>query len=297
MVARPLTSPADQPNTINDNGPRQADQHNGRGFFTAPGRRVSGALVRENPDTFMDHWTQPRLFYNSLTAAEQQLMVDAIRFETSNVESEEIRKNVVAQLNKVSHELAQRVAPAIGIEVPEPDAQYYHDNTTKGYTIMGEKLKSVVGLKVGVLASVDDEGSLQQAAELKKQLAEDKVDVVVVGERVAEGVDATYSATRAHAFDGVVVAQGAEKLFDPKNKSPLYPNGRPAQTLADAYRWGKPVAALGPASQVYELAGVEDGPGVYAVNGTSDAAGKMKEGLTQFRFADRFPLDEEAKSE
>lgn len=256
---------------------------------------MSGALVREEPDTFLDHWTQPRLFYNSLTEAEQQLLVDAIRFETSNVASEVIRKNVVAQLNKVSHDLAQRVAPVIGIEVPEPDPEYYHDNTTKGYTIMGEKLKSVVGLKVGVLASVDDEGSLEQAAELKKQLAEDKVAVVVVGERIAEGIDATYSATRAHAFDGVVVAQGAEKLFDPKTKTSLYPNSRPVQTLSDAYRWGKPVAVLGPASKVYEWASVEDGPGVYAVNGTSEVVEKMKEGLTEFRFADRFQIDEETE--
>lgn len=179
--------------------------------------------------------------------------------------------------------------------MPEPDPKYYHDNTTKGYTVMGEKLKSVVGLKVGVLATVDDEGSLEQAAELKKQLAEDKVAVIVVGERVAEGIDTTYSSTRAHAFDGVVVAKGAEKLFDSKNRSPLYPPGRPAQTLEDAYRWGKPVAALGPAAKVFDSTVVEDGPGVYTANDTSDVAGKMKEGLTQFRFADRFPMDEESE--
>lgn len=162
---------------------------------------------------------------------------------------------------------------------------------------MGEKLKSVVGLKVAVLASLDDEGSIKQAAELKEQLAEDKVNVVVVGERVAEGVDMAYTAAGAFAFDGVVVAQGAEKLFDAKNKSPLYPTGRPAQVLDEAYRWGKPVAALGSADKVYESTSVEDGPGVYTAKDTAEVVKNMKEGLTQFRFAERFPMDEETESE
>lgn len=285
-----------QPNTLSNNKPMQANQTHGRGFFNAPSRRVNGGLVRADPRSFDDHWTQPRLFWNSLTPAEQQQVVDAIRFETSNVKSEVVRQNVIIQLNKVSHELAALVAPAIGIEVPEPDPKYYHNKTTKGVSILGEKLKSLAGLKVGVLATVDDDASMQQAKDLKEQFAAEKVDAVVVGERLADGVDQTYSATRAHAFDGLIIVDGAEKLFDPKAVSPLYPAGRPAQTLEDSYRWGKPIGATGSAAQVYDSAGVKNGPGVYAANSTSEVVDSFKEGLKQFKFVDRFPMDASIQS-
>lgn len=270
----------------------QANETHGRGFFSAPSRYMEGPLTREDSDSFGDHWSQVRLFWNSLTPAEQQQVIDAIRFETSNVKSETIRRNVVIQLNKVSHEIAQRVAPVIGIDVPEPDPQYYHDNTTKGISIMGEELPTIAGLRVGVLASVEDQASLSQAAELKEKFAEEKVSVSIVAERLDEGVDMTYSATRAHAFDGVVVAQGAEGLFDPSVTSALYPPGRPAQTLEDAYRWGKPVGAMGSATKVYDSTIVADGPGVYAADDTAEVVDSFKEGLKQFKFADRFPMDE-----
>lgn len=192
----------------------------------------------------------------------------------------------------VSHELAALVAPVIGIAVPEPDPQYYHNDTTKGLSILAERLPSVAGLKVGVLATVDDDASLAQAAELKEKFAEEKVKVLVVGERLDEGIDMTYGATRAHAFDGVIVARGAEKLFDASFKTPLFPPGRPGQTLEDAYRWGKPIGAMGPAAKVYNSTAVADGPGVFASNDADDVVLLFKEGLSQFRFVDRFPTDE-----
>ncbi|SPN98511.1 probable catalase-3 [Cephalotrichum gorgonifer] len=280
-----------QPNTLGGNTPQQANQTNGRGFFTAPGRRVDGPLTREDSESFADHWSQPRLFYNSLTPAEQQQVIDAMRFEASQVKSDVVKENILVQLNKVSHDIATRVATALGMDAPAPDPTYYHNKTTKGFSIMAEKLRSVAGLRVGVLATVEDENSLSQAAELKSQFAQDKVDVLVVAESLRDGVDMTYSATRAHAFDAVVVTAGTENIFDPSVKSTLYPPGRPAQTLEDAYRWGKPIGAVGSASKVYNATDVQDGPGVYAANSTSEVVGEVKDGLAQFKFVDRFPMD------
>ena len=195
------------------------------------------------------------------------------------------------QLNKISHDIAQRVGPVIGVAVPEPDPEYYHNDTSKGISFLGEKLRSIAGLRVGVLATVGDQESLSQAAELKEKFKAEGVTAFVVAERLGEGVDMTYSATRAHAFDGVVVASGAEELFNPGVTSPLYPAGRPAQTLEDAYRWGKPIGAMGPAAKVYDSTVVKEGPGVYAADDTADLVDNFKDGLAQFKFVDRFVLD------
>ncbi|KAJ3960962.1 catalase [Colletotrichum tropicale] len=279
------------PNTLNKGFPAQANQTQGRGFFTAPGRTVTGHLVREVSDTFDDHWSQPRLFYNSLTPAEQQFLVNAIRFETSHLESDTVKQNVLTQLNKISNDIANRVADALGMDHLQPDPKYYHDNTTQGLSIFGSKLPTIATLKVGVLASQAVNGSVAQGAQLKDAFAADGVLVTVIAEKLADGVDMTYAQADATSFDGVVVASGAESLFNGTNKSPLYPAGRPAQLVIDSYRWGKPVGGLNTALSRSPSLGVEDGDGVYSADGVSALVEDFKAGLATFRFTDRFAMD------
>ncbi|KAK2591308.1 catalase [Conoideocrella luteorostrata] len=292
-----LTSPdqepnqrADSPNTLNKGYPKQANQTQGKGFFTAPGRKVSGALERRRSRTFLDHWSQPRLFFNSITPIEQQFLINAIRFETSHL-SQAVQKNVLAQLNKISHEIAVRVGKALNLDAPAADDKYYHNNKTKGLSIFGEELPTIATLKVGVLTSTKSSGSLAQAKQLKDEFKSSKVTVVVVGESLVQGVDQTYDAADAVSFDGIIVADGAEGLFDSKAKSTLYQPGRPTQIVADGYNWGKPVGFLGKAKIVLKAAGVEEGAGVYLKNGTWDIGKDFKKGLAKFKFTDRFPTD------
>ncbi|KAL2133394.1 hypothetical protein VTI74DRAFT_2437 [Chaetomium olivicolor] len=283
------------PNTLNKGFPLQANQTNGRGFFTAPGRAATGDLVRALSPTFDDHWSQPRLFYNSLTPVEQQFLINAIRFETSHIKSTTVKHNVIAQLNRVSHDIAVRVAQALGLETPAPDGRFYHNNVTAGISIFNNgTLPTIKTLRIGVLASVNVEASLLQAGQLKESFAKDGVVVTVVGETLGQAVDQTYSAADATGFDGVVVADGAEGLFEAGGKgSPLYPAGRPGQVVVDAYRWGKPVGALGnKGEKVLKGVGVPvGGPGVYSGKAVDEFVKGFEEGLGRFRFTDRFPLD------
>jgi len=287
------------PNTLNNGYPMQANQTHGRGFFTAPDRTVGGNLVRALSDTFNDHWSQPRLFYNSLTPAEQQFLINAMRFEISHLKNDNVKRNVLAQLNRVSNDVAKRVAVALDMEAPAPEDTYYHDNKTAGVSIFGTELPTIKTLRVGVLAStkVADGKSLEVAKQLKEKLAADGLVVTVVAEVLKEGVDQTYSAADATGYDAVVVADGAEALFDLKKGgagSPLYPKGRPGQILIDGYRWGKPVAAVGKAQKALDSVGIptKDAEGVY--QGKVDEVVKgLEEGLKTFKFTDRFEMDGE----
>jgi len=281
------------PNTLNKGYPQQASQAKGRGFFTAPNREASGPLLRKRPSSFADHWSQPRLFYNSLSEVEQQFLIDAIRFETSQI-SPAIQENVLAQLNKISHDVATRVGSALGVKVPEEDPTYYHDNTTAGLSIFGNKLPTIATLHVGVLASSKSDESLAEARALKQAFARDNVTVGVVAETLTEGVDQTYSASEAIAFDAIIVTQGTHTLFNASITSSLYPPRRPIQILADGYNWGKPLGFLGQSINALKAAGGAEGPGVYraaGVNGTF--VEEIKEGLATFKFTNRFALDQE----
>ncbi|RDW87743.1 putative catalase-3 [Coleophoma crateriformis] len=286
-----LNTAAYSPNTLNGGSPMQANQTAGNGFFTAPKRTVSGALVRSLSSTFSDVWSQPRLFYNSLIPVEKQFLINAMRFETSHLQSDIVKSNVLIQLNRVSHDLATRVASALGMTAPAADPTYYNNNSTAYVSNFNSTLPTIATLKVGILASTASAASLTQAQELAASFAQSNVTTTIIGESLATGFNLTYSAADATAFDGLIVATGAESLFGSNSSSTLYPAGRPSTILLDGYRFGKPVGALGTAMSTIRTVGITTTPGVYTNNATASFVTDFKAGLKTFKFIDRFPLD------
>ncbi|ORY69548.1 catalase-like domain-containing protein [Pseudomassariella vexata] len=281
------------PNTLNGGNPKQATQSTGRGFFTAPGRTVTGNLVRALSSTFDDHWSQPRLFYNSLTPIEQQFLINAIRFESSNLQSAAVKQNVLTQLNKISNDIATRVAAVLGLDAPAPDDTYYHDNTTAGISITNGTLPTVATLKVGILATTKNLG---QATTLRERLAADGLVVSVVAETLTAGVDKTYSLSDATDFDTVVLDSEAiaAGLFGVNSSSTFYPQGRPLQIAHMAFLFGKPIGSFGDvtASETLASVGVTAGQdGVYEGSDLEAFVSDVKDGLKTFKFTDRFALD------
>lgn len=266
--------------------------------------------MRAVSSTFADVWSQPRLFFNSLLPVEQQFVVNAMRFETSQLTSDVVKNNVLIQLNRVSHDVAVRVAEALDMTAPEADDTYYHDNTTTGVSVARDPLLKIDGLKVGFLTSTSASGDA--AASLKSALGDLNVGLTVVAERLGHGIDQTYSATFAGQFDALVIEGSANALFAapgslagsnstaPKYgnstanaRSTLYPAGRPLQILQDGYHWGKPVAVFGTTETAFTAAGIESGtPGVYASSDVSSLVDQLSAGLHTFKFLDRYPLDQ-----
>ncbi|RFU25113.1 hypothetical protein B7463_g11227, partial [Scytalidium lignicola] len=259
----PLNPFSYTPNTLNSASPKQANESVNNGFFTAPGRTVSGNLNRATSPTFADVWSQPRLFYNSLLPVEQQFLINAIRFEASHLTYQVVKQNVITQLNRISNDIAKRVAEVIGVDVPAPDPTFYNNNRTAFVSNFNSTLPTIASMNVGILASTASKTSLSQAAALKSALASSGVNVAVVGETLASGISQTYSAADATAFDGIIVTDGAQSLFTNEASSTFFPAGRPLQIVTSGYRWGKPIGVLGGASSVLKLAGVTTKPGIF----------------------------------
>jgi catalase len=259
-----------------------------------------GNLVREKSDTFDDVWSQPRLFYNSLIPAEQQFLINAMRFETSHITSQVIKQNVITQLNRVDNDLAVRLAEVIGAAAPAPDPTFYNNNMTSFVSIFNYSLPTIRALNVGILASSFSSVSMSQASFIAQQLSQSGVYPLIVAEVLGTGVNQTYSAADASGFDGVIVTAGSEALFTTNaSSSTFYPAARPLQIVLDAFRWGKPVGDLsggsgnGTAVGAFQVAEIAPGPGVYTLNssGIAGFVSAFEGGLSTFRFVERFPLD------
>jgi catalase len=149
----------------------EANQTVGNGFFTAPNRYVSGALTRELSPTFADHWSQPRMVWNSLSPAEEQIAVNALRSETAHITSTTVRQNFINQMNRIDHDLVVRVAQVLfDVTVPAPDPTYYNNSKTSYLSIFNNSLPTIQGLNFGILASVYSNQSMANAAILSNRL-------------------------------------------------------------------------------------------------------------------------------
>ncbi|KAI5797534.1 catalase-like domain-containing protein [Peziza echinospora] len=287
-------------NSLNGGSPFLANQTHGKGFFTAPERRiVDGKYVAEVSPTFMDYWTQPRLFWNSMSDAEKQFVVNAYRFELSKVNSKTVRENSIRQLNRIDNDLAKRVARVVDVAEPKPDATYYHNNKTAFVSAFELPLPTAKGLKVAILVNSASKDSLAEAAALKTELAEFGAVPVVVGDMLGKGIDQTYASAHAVLFDGIVATSGTQSLFDGGMRVAYatYSPFVPLNILRDAYSYGKPIAAIGDGVRGLELVGVEkkgaEKEGVFFVEAKDRKSfAKGFEGaLKQFKYLNRFALD------
>jgi len=271
---------------------------NGKGFFTAPKKRVvDGAYVRDVSPTFMDFWSQPRMYWNSLVPAEQQMLVNAARFELTKIESVAVRKNVIRQFNLIDNGLATRVAAALGIPAPKPDPKFYHNNSTAYISYFRNPLPSIEGLNVAILASVKSAKSMEQAKYLSSAFKAKGAHPIIIGEITKEGVDQAYVSANAVLFDGIIATDGTKDLFTLKGGSTYFPAHVPGNLLRDGYAYGKPIAAIGDGKAGLESANVatKGEKGVYVVGSSEQELKQLVKdfegGLKTFKFLNRFPVD------
>jgi catalase len=105
-----------QPNSLGGGCPYQAGRDMG-GFVSFP-ERIEAHKVRERSDSFRDHFTQARLFWNSQSDPEKEHIVLAFRFELGKVETKSVRERMVDLVTQVDVGLATQVAQGIGVAPP-----------------------------------------------------------------------------------------------------------------------------------------------------------------------------------
>ncbi|KAF2508101.1 catalase [Flavobacterium foetidum] len=104
------------PNSLGGGCPYQAKIS--EGGFSSFNERIEAHKVRERSESFTDHFSQARLFFNSQTPEEKSHIVKAFRFELGKVETTAIRVRMLGLLSQVDAELAEKVAIGLGATVP-----------------------------------------------------------------------------------------------------------------------------------------------------------------------------------
>ena len=155
-----------EPNSLSKDGPRENPE---AGFATFP-QPLDGQKVRHRSETFADHFSQARLFFDSQTEPEQNHIVSALIFELSKVETVAVRGALLAQLANIKPELAARVATGLGYRQPVEPAPAARPTRTDlkpspALSILAKAPKTLQGRKVGILVDDGTDGALVQGSD------------------------------------------------------------------------------------------------------------------------------------
>ncbi|HZY79467.1 MAG TPA: catalase [Cyclobacteriaceae bacterium] len=110
-----------EPNSLGGGCPFQAMMK--QGGFKSFEERIDSRKVRERSKSFMDHFSQAKLFFNSQSDPEKNHIIDALRFELGKVETPEIRERMVGILAQIDKGLAHAVALGLRVSVPKEIAR------------------------------------------------------------------------------------------------------------------------------------------------------------------------------
>lgn len=104
------------PNSLQGNTPQPATD--AEGGYVHHAEKVDGHKIRQRSDSFNDHYRQATLFWNSMSVAEKQHIIDAFHFEVGGVMDKQIKQRVVDMFNNVDGQLAAQIASGIGASAP-----------------------------------------------------------------------------------------------------------------------------------------------------------------------------------
>ncbi|MDP9955221.1 catalase [Epilithonimonas hungarica] len=233
-----------EPNTIGGGCPFQAMMK--EGGFTSQEERVDGQKIRARSQSFVDHYSQAKLFYNSQSEPEKTHLQNALIFELSKVTIPAIRERVVGQLNFINKELASLVAKKVGVDVtklqqpngsipadadPKTLQSTEKEPSTKSSEALSMKNTVKDTIKSRVIGFVMENGvNAKDVKTLKSKLEKEEAVVQIIAGSLApvKADDGTIfepkhslTSTASVCFDALYLCSGknsAENLLDEDNK-------------------------------------------------------------------------------
>jgi len=252
-------------NTLDDGFPKEKPVEAG-GFATYP-ERIDGTKRRVRSESFKDHFSQAKLFWNSMSPPEKEHISAAFSFELSKLKRPEIRERVLTQmLANIDAGLAAEVAANLGLPAPRASSEKRQGKPKNGkrsvevspaLSMLNTVRETIASRKVAILAA--DGVDAASVETLKAALTKEGATGLVLSSRLgtlagADGasvaVDHTLLTMPSVVFDAVFVPAGGASV------ATLAASGEAVHFIAEAYKHAKAIGAVAEGSQLLERAGV-----------------------------------------
>ncbi len=274
-----------EPSSLDGGFPRE---HPDRGFKTFPAQgspeTLDAAKTRRRKETFADHYSQARMFFNSLAEPEQRHVVSAFAFELAKVESKPVRCRMLGHLHLIHETLATAVESALGMEgqaqTITPAVTPKDLPPSPAVSLQAKSIETLEGRKVGVLVTEGFDSALLH--ELQAAVDAERGVLVRIAPKVG-GVrnrlgnlfeaDLALSAAPSIFFDAVVV------LASEEGAQSLAPEAVAGDWIRDAFGHLKVIGNTSSATALFAAAGIKPDEAVI----TTDDKKGIREFVAQAR--------------
>lgn len=290
-----------RPNSLDGGCPFLAGEDMGA-FVDVPQAVAESVKERRNPASFDDHYSQARLFFRSLSAVEQDHVIQAYTFELGKCFETPVRERQLQALANIDAGLCAAVAAGLGMPAPEATEQAADQDPSPALSQVGQAWP-VAGRVVGIIA--DSSSDLSQVAAARKALDDEGMVPLVIapagGVLSSNGLSVTVQRTfltaRSTEFDALIVAGGKQPApdatagRDAKGGEPREgADPRVALMLSEAYRHAKAIGFWGSGSAVLDAAGIpQDAAGIAAGDSAAAVTSAVSGLLAAHRAWERFP--------
>lgn len=222
----PIGRVAYEPNSLDDGVPRECNK---KGFASYPAAE-EGDKTRTRPESFADHYSQARMFYESMTDFEKRHIVSAFAFELGKCKEPHVRTRMLGHLVIVDESLGQQVAAELGMEGQadkiEPARPVRDVEPSEALSQYTKAPKSLAGKKIGLLTTNGVDAKF--LAELKSTAEAESATLAVIapkagpmtnsdGEEVIP--DDFLAGAPSALFDAVIVAPAADMASELASKA------------------------------------------------------------------------------
>ncbi|MFD7959107.1 catalase CatB [Streptomyces ardesiacus] len=272
-------------------------------FVEAPVRVPEGRKVREAPESFADHFSQPRRFWLSMSPVEREHIIGAYTFELGKCYEQAIRERTLQVLANIDPELCAGVAEGLGLPAPEPTVPLADVRPSPALSQVGGTWP-LDGRVVGIVTGGADLEGVAAVREAVLNAGMVPLVVAPTGGTLGSGeaaltVQRSYVTARSVEFDAVLVAgtpdMGGDAYTPRDYKAGPAPAGpgtvdpRVSLLLSEAFRHGKAIGVWAGGTPALEASGVPtDAPGVIVADSGTAALEQVTELMGSHRVWERF---------
>jgi catalase len=289
-----------RPNSLDGGCPFTAGAADGA-YVEVP-LEVSGRKVREAPASFADHFSQPRLFWLSMSPVEREHIIAAYTFELGKCYEQAVKERYLRVLANIDSVLCAQVAEGLGLPAPAASEPLAESPPSPALSQVGQTWPTD-GRIIGIVADGADGADVAALGAVRQAVLDGGMVPLIIAPTggMLGGtlpVQRTFVTARSVEFDALLVAgapapgKDAYGARDAKAgggaDAPVDP--RVLLMIAETYRHGKPVGGWGKASQAFSEAGVPaQAPGVLLGDDGPSVLQETLGFLAAHRVWDRFP--------
>ncbi|WHY56768.1 catalase [Peribacillus simplex] len=242
-------------NSLAGNSPEPASEE--EGGYAHYQEKVDGRKVRQRSESFKDHYSQAKLFWNSMTEVEKEHIIQAFHFEVGKVKSKDVQQQIVEMFSNVDVELAKTIAIGVGVNPPANKSEVKMDLASPALSQEQMKVNTAATRKVAILAANGFNGSeVNQVLESFKsagitaEIISHNRGVITSSKGQQAEVNQTFLTADSVLFDAVYVPGGQESVNSLKaSKEPIY-------FVDEAYNHFKAIGAGKEGAEILSKAGI-----------------------------------------